>query len=101
VQNANPLKLREYLAAGRRVVTVRNPEIERFSRWLRIADGREDFLRGIEEALQPETAAAALERSRAMQAYTWDARAAEVLATVAEALRVRRAQPGRPHAQRA
>ncbi len=77
------------------------PEIERFGRWLRIADGREDFLRGIEEALQPEPPAAAQERAQAMQAHTWDARAAEVLVTVADALRSRQAQPGRPHAQRA
>ncbi len=32
VQNANPLKLREYLATGRPIVSVRNPEIEKFAR---------------------------------------------------------------------
>lgn len=101
VRNANPLKLREYLAAGRRVVAVRNPEIERFARWLRIADDREDFLRGIEEALLPEPAAAALERAQAMQACTWDARAAEVLEIVAAALQQLPASEEGAHAQRA
>ena len=31
VANANPLKLREYLATGKPVVSVRNPEIEKFA----------------------------------------------------------------------
>lgn len=101
VRNANPLKLREYLAAGRRVVTVRNPEIERFGAWLRIADSREEFLRAIEESLQPEPQAVTQERVRAMQGCTWDARAAEVLEIVAAALPVQSEAAEGAHAKRA
>lgn len=89
VQNANPLKLREYLAAGRRVVTVRNPEIERLGQWVTIADGRDAFLAGIERALLPEPPEAARQRAAAMQPWTWDHRAAETLSTVAAALAAR------------
>ena len=56
VQNANPLKLREYLATGRQIVTVSNPEIERFSKWVRIVDGNAAFLAAIDQALLPEPA---------------------------------------------
>jgi len=40
VANANPLKLREYLATGKPIVSVRNPEIAKFAEWVRIADDR-------------------------------------------------------------
>ena len=85
VRNANPLKLREYLATGRPVVTVRNPEIERFAKWVRIADGREAFLSAIEEALLPEPPTAAQERLAAVREMTWDNRVEEVIQTVGRA----------------
>ena len=82
VRNANPLKLREYLATGRPVVSVRNPEIERFSEWVRIADSRDAFLAAIEQALAPEPASAAAARLASVSSMTWDARVADVIATV-------------------
>lgn len=82
VLNANPLKLREYLATGRPVVSVRNPEIERFSEWVRIADSRDAFLAAIEQALAPEPASAAAARLASVSSMTWDARVADVIATV-------------------
>ncbi len=86
VKNANPLKLREYLATGRPVVTVRNPEIERFARWVQIADSREEFLEAIEAALEPEPASAIAERMASVSEMTWDHRVKEVLDTVDRAL---------------
>jgi len=85
VQNANPLKLREYLATGRPVVTVRNPEIERFSDLVRIADDRESFLRAIEESLKPEPPEDVQRRVASVRALTWDNRVTEVLEKVSEA----------------
>lgn len=86
VANANPLKLREYLATGKPVVSVRNAEIEKFARWVRIADDREGFLAAIERALAEDAPAAALERRAAVADQTWDRRVEEVLAHVADAL---------------
>lgn len=89
VANANPLKLREYLAAGKAVVSVRNPEIEKFSQWVRIVDGREDFLAALDAIVadpasaSPEAAAA---RIAAVADQTWDARVDAVVATVARRL---------------
>jgi glycosyltransferase involved in cell wall biosynthesis len=51
VLHANPLKLREYLAMGKPVVSVRTPEIERFADVVRIADSGEVFLRHLDEVL--------------------------------------------------
>ena len=86
VANANPLKLREYLATGKPVVSVRNPEIEKFARWVRIADGREAFLAALDEALANDTPAAAAERMAAVADQTWDRRVEDVLARVVAAL---------------
>jgi len=86
VENANPLKLREYLACGKPVVSVRNAEIEKFSRWVRIADGREAFLDEIEGALRDERAEMPAERRAAVADQTWDRRVADVLGEVAAAL---------------
>lgn len=86
VANANPLKLREYLATGKPVVSTRNAEIEKFSKWVRIADDREGFLAAIDAVLAGEPAHAAAERMAAVSGQTWDRRVDEVLATVAHAL---------------
>lgn len=82
VRNANPLKLREYLATGRPIVSVSNPEIERFAEWVRIASGREAFLTAIEAALVPEPPGAAKARLASVASMTWEGRVADVMATV-------------------
>ncbi len=89
VANANPLKLREYLATGKPVVSVRNPEIENFSRWVRLADGREAFLRELDAALRDDTPAAAAARMAAVAGQDWDHRVDAVLSTVADAVGAR------------
>ncbi|RYD15816.1 MAG: glycosyltransferase family 1 protein [Lysobacteraceae bacterium] len=86
VANANPLKLREYLATGKPVVSVRNAEIEKFARWVRIADDREEFLAAIERALAEDSPTASLERRAAVADQTWDRRVEEVVGHVADAL---------------
>ena len=85
-RSINPLKLREYLATGRPVVTVSNPEIDRFAAWVNIVEGREAFLAAIERALAPEPESAARERVAAVETMTWDHRVADVLSEVAKAL---------------
>jgi glycosyltransferase involved in cell wall biosynthesis len=86
VQNANPLKLREYLATGKPIVSVSNPEIDKFSRWVRIAEGREPFLAELENALREESAEAAAQRVASIADQTWDRRVVEILGEVDAAL---------------
>ena len=86
VANANPLKLREYLATGKPVVSTRNAEIEKFAHLVRIADDRAAFLAAIEDALANDTPAAARTRMAAVADQTWDRRVDDVLAAVSAAL---------------
>lgn len=90
VAHANPLKLREYLATGKPVVSVRNPEIEKFAQWVRLADGREEFLAQLEAALREDDPRAASDRIAAVSGQDWETRVADVLATVAASLDARR-----------
>jgi glycosyltransferase involved in cell wall biosynthesis len=93
VRNANPLKLREYLATGKPIVSVTNPEIEKFRHLVHVADGRESFLQGVESALQNDSAELRRERMAAVRTMSWEHRAQASLQTVADALR-RRAGAG-------
>jgi len=86
VLNANPLKLREYLATGKPVVSVSNPEIDTFAHVVGIAQGREDFLARIELALADDTPDASAKRIAAVAGDTWDARVDAVVARVVDAL---------------
>jgi glycosyltransferase involved in cell wall biosynthesis len=90
VANANPLKLREYLATGKPVVSVRNPEIDKFSQWVRIVDGREAFLEAIEIELREDSPEAQAQRVAAVADQTWDRRVADVLDEVTAELARRR-----------
>lgn len=86
VANANPLKLREYLATGKPVVSVRNPEIEKFSGLISIADDHASFLAALDDTLANDTADATARRMAAVAGQTWDARVASILDTVANVL---------------
>ncbi len=73
--NSNPLKIREYLAAGVPVVSTPIPEVERLGICY-VADGLEATIRAIDSALaSPETRA---ERSRRMASESWQARLDEI-----------------------
>ena len=85
VMNSNPLKIREYLAAGKPVVSVRAPEIERFSDLIFLADSHEDFLRKIEQALEGETAGIRQTRMQTVRNSSWQACAERALGRVQKA----------------
>lgn len=89
VRNSNPLKLREYLATGKPVVSVPTPEIERFAEVVRVADGREDFLAAIEASLAGDPPEQRERRIASVQRMSWDARVDETVAAVCAALRER------------
>jgi glycosyltransferase involved in cell wall biosynthesis len=82
VLHANPLKLREYLATGKPVVSVRTPEIERFDGCVYIAEDREAFLQSIERAMAEDSEDARSRRMQAVAEMSWERRVQEVLRTV-------------------
>jgi glycosyltransferase involved in cell wall biosynthesis len=92
VLNANPLKLREYLATGKPVVSVPTPEITRFAPHVRLASSPESFLAEIEAALREDSPERSVARQESVRGLGWDTRAAEVLQIVAEVLSRRRAE---------
>lgn len=79
VLNSAPLKLREYLATGKPVVAVPAPEIERFAGLVRLAQGPEQFIREIEDALLNDTEAARTRRMDATSTMSWEARVREIV----------------------
>jgi len=78
--NSNPLKVREYFAAGLPVVSTRIPEVEVLGTAL-IGDTKEEFVKRIEEALKDPGPKAA--RSDTMKGESWAGRVEEVRRHVA------------------
>lgn len=73
--NANPLKAREYLAAGLPVVSTAIPEVEVLGQCL-IGHSREEFVSRIREALS--SAGPSATRSRSMESESWAARVEQI-----------------------
>ena len=74
--NANPLKVREYLAAGLPVVSSDIPEVASLGKCL-IARTPEEFVAHVKEALQRP--GPCLERSMAMRSESWKSRLSVVI----------------------
>jgi glycosyltransferase involved in cell wall biosynthesis len=81
--NVNPLKLREYLAAGLPVVSSDLPEVRKYGHLVHVAAGVDAYLREIERALTER--AEPLDRARvdAMKDESWEARVEEISELVA------------------
>lgn len=84
-RNSNPLKAREYLAAGLPVVSTPIPEIERLG-LCHIASGPRDFIAAIEGALAAGAGPSEL-RSAAIRHESWESRWTELEALIRESLR--------------
>ena len=74
----DPLKLREYLATGRPVVSTPLPEVRRWQRHVHIAASQEAFLDGALEAAGDPTRGRA-GRLAALEGHSWEDRAAVFL----------------------
>jgi len=74
----NPIKLREYLAAGLPVVSTALPEVEDYRPHVDIANDADRFIEACETATQNDNAHRAAARREAMRRETWDAKVAEI-----------------------
>ena len=74
----NPLKLREYLAAGLPVVSSDLPEVRKYAGRVHIAAGVDGYLRAIEQALGERSESADRARVDAMKDESWEARVDEI-----------------------
>ena len=76
--NANPLKLREYLAAGLSVVSTPIPEVRELASLVRIGKTCSDFIGHLECILSREKSGTRLAVSQEMNRESWDARVEEM-----------------------
>lgn len=80
-----PLKLYEYLAAGKRVVASGLPALAGLEPHVTLTDGSDEFVAAVERALELGDAGHE-ERQRLAAGNTWDSRASRLLELVAEEL---------------
>ncbi|HXA03373.1 MAG TPA: glycosyltransferase [Bryobacteraceae bacterium] len=71
---ADPVKVWEYLSAGKPVVAVRLPEIERLNDLIKLADGPEQFVDAIRSALADDSPQHAERRRAFARENTWSQR---------------------------
>jgi len=82
--NANPLKVREYLAAGLPVVSSDIPEVRKVG-LCKLARDTEDFVRKVGECLA-EGAGPSRERAERIRHESWEAKVEEIRGFVGEAM---------------
>ena len=76
----NPVKVYEYLSAGKPVVAVDLPELHEFTPLVRIAGDAQSFVAAIAQALdEPELSAAARQRQDLARQQTWNHRVRTLL----------------------
>lgn len=92
VLNSNPLKIREYLATGRPVVSMWLPEAEQFAGVVRLVRQRDQFLGAIEAALAEGIEVNQGKRLAAVRDSTWGARGECVFEAIEDALRKKQAK---------
>ena len=93
VFHANPLKLREYLAMGKPIVSVSTPETNKYADVVEIAANREDFLAKLDKIIaQRDNPEAITRRLASVASSSWDARVQEVLGRVDGALEKKQKQ---------
>lgn len=94
VINSNPIKLREYLAMGKPIVSVSTPEIDKFREYVAIGRTREEYLAHLDRAVAQGLTAEQIERQTALAAtMTWDANLKKVMSLVEEQLAARNRHP--------
>ncbi len=73
-QSMNPLKLYEYLAAGKPVIATAVAGVEQFGDLVTLAISPEDFSKGIEDAIQNESVDIMERRMQAVDVHRWEDR---------------------------
>lgn len=83
VLHSNPIKLREYLAMGRPIVSVSVPEIDKFADVVAVCRSKEEYLARLDRAVNVGLTPAEIERqTKLASGMTWDARLRAAMAVV-------------------
>jgi glycosyltransferase involved in cell wall biosynthesis len=86
IEGCNPIKLKEYLALGKPVVSTPFPELERYDGFVYRASGQVGFVAAIRRALSEDSVNRRAARRERVKAHTWDAKAEEVRQAIGRAL---------------
>jgi len=78
----NPIKLREYLAAGLPVVSTPLHDVSILRPLVTVANDGEQFVQAVEEAVATDSPARRRMRSDAMRAHSWEARVRSIATTL-------------------
>lgn len=78
-RNMNPIKLREYLAAGLPVVSSPLPEVQRYEPEVRIAEGVDGWLTALERSIADRNPEVDRRRSQRVAGEDWSVRVAAIL----------------------
>lgn len=90
IKACNPIKLKEYLALGKPVVSTPFPELQKYSDFVYQALDAAEFSRKIALAIEEDSWEQAIIRQKAVENDTWEAKAQHVIDTIfAEAATVR------------
>ena len=87
-QSVNPIKLREYLAAGLPVVSTALPEVRPYDGVVRIGTTPEEFVKGLEAAVLDTGEVSVRQRMDAVCKETWEAKVEYISTLVASTPRV-------------
>jgi glycosyltransferase involved in cell wall biosynthesis len=86
IELSSPLKLYEYLATGKPIVSVPFPAVEEFSEYVSIARSSEAFAVAVEQAYTVDTQELASCRMREAEAHSWERRVEQKRAALHDVL---------------
>ena len=93
VPTAFPVKLLEYLAAGRAVVATAMPELQPYRDLVRIAETHDQFAQSVHEALDDRSPQAIAARVAVARDNTWDQRVAQIHGVLDQMLSTKSQRP--------
>jgi glycosyltransferase involved in cell wall biosynthesis len=83
----SPIKLYEYLAVGKPVVSTDLPEVSGLAPFIRIATGKKDFIQHIQSALVSDTPDQQKARRREAQKHSWKNRLNVMVQVISETIK--------------
>jgi glycosyltransferase involved in cell wall biosynthesis len=87
--NSSPLKLREYLATGKPIVSVPLPDVQQFGALVETASDGPGFVQAISRCLSQDSREQSILRQKAVTGCTWDATVSNVMAKLESELAAR------------
>lgn len=79
IEACNPIKLKEYLALGKPIISTPFSELSKYSDLVKIASDAQCFAQAVREALKENNSKRVATRRRRVAGCTWDSKAREVL----------------------